>query len=309
VPVQTLVIVNPHSRGGGTGRRWKQLEARVREALGSLEVEHTQAPRDAERIAREAVRAGVERILVAGGDGTLSEVVTGLLAAGLGGYAVLGLLPLGTGGDFARSLGVPVDLDGALAGLAAGKVRPVDAARVSYRDGAGRVCTRYLVNVASLGVSGLVTQLVNQAPKLLGGRLSFLIGTLRALARWRCRPVTLEVDGQVVFEGPIVLAAVANGRYFGGGMQVAPQALIDDGLLEVVVVPELSRLELLRKLPRIYAGTHLEDPAIGLHRGRKLEARAEPGSVPVEIDGEPLGTLPLTVEVLPGALSVIGPAD
>jgi diacylglycerol kinase (ATP) len=132
---------------------------------------------------------------------------------------------------------------------------------------------------------------------------------LRALARWRCRPVTLTLDGQVVFEGPIVLAAAANGRYFGGGMQVAPQARIDDGLLDVVVVPELSRLELLRKLPRIYAGTHLEDPATRLHRGRTLEALAEPGCVPVEVDGEPLGTLPLTVEVMPGALSVIGPAD
>jgi YegS/Rv2252/BmrU family lipid kinase len=308
VPARTLVIVNPRSRGGATGRRWTQLETRLREALGPLEVEHTQAPRHAERIAREGVRAGVERVLVAGGDGTLSEVATGLLAAGLGGYAVLGLLPLGTGGDFARSLGVPADLDGALAGLAAGKARPVDAARVEYCDDAGRTRTRYLVNVASLGVSGLVTQLVNRAPKLLGGRLSFLIGTLRALVRWRCRPVTLKVDGQVVFEGPIVLATAANGRYFGGGMLVAPQARLDDGLLDVVVVPELSRLALLRKLPRIYAGTHLEDPATRLHRGRTLEAVAEAGSVPLEVDGEPLGTLPLRVEVLPGALSMIGPA-
>ena len=111
---RTLVIVNPHSRGGVTGRRWQALERRLREVLGALEVEPTRRARDAERIAREGVRAGIERLVVVGGDGTLGEVATGLLSAGLGGYAELGLLPLGTGGDFSRTLGVPADVEGAL---------------------------------------------------------------------------------------------------------------------------------------------------------------------------------------------------
>lgn len=302
------MIVNPRSGAGGTGRRWVALEAKLRHALGDLEVERTRGPGDAERIAREGVRAGMERVLVAGGDGTLSEVVTGLLAADLGGYAQLGLLPLGTGSDFARGLGVPRDLDAALAQLASAKPRPLDAARVDYRDASGREATRYMLNVASLGVSGLVVQLVEQAPKALGGRLSFLLGTLRALMRFRCPSVRLGVDGEAVFAGPLVLATAANGRYFGGGMLVAPEARLDDGLLDVVVVPEVGRLALLRKLPTIYSGAHLRDPATQLHRGRVLEADAPPGAVPLEVDGEPLGTLPLRVEILPGAISLVGPA-
>jgi YegS/Rv2252/BmrU family lipid kinase len=306
---RTLVIVNPSSRGGATGRRWGAVQRRLEAALGTLEVEWTRGPRDAERIAREGVRAGVERLVVAGGDGTLGEVVTGLLGAGLGSYAEIGLLPLGTGGDFVRTPGIPRDLEGAIAALVAGKARRVDAGRLGFLDRSGREATLGFVNAASLGVSGLVVELVNRAPKALGGRFSFLIGTLRALARYRCQPVTLRLDGDCVFEGPLVLAAAANGRCFGGGMRVAPQACLDDGLLDLVVVPELPRLRLLAELPRLYRGTHLQGPPAQLHRGRVLEAEAAAGSVWIEVDGEPVGTLPARVEILPGALSLIGPAS
>jgi diacylglycerol kinase family enzyme len=150
-------------------------------------------------------------------------------------------------------------------------------------------------------VSGLVVDLVNRAPKALGGRVSFLIGTLRALAGYRCPSVALRLDGERVFEGPLVLAAAANGQYFGGGMRVAPGARLDDGLLDVVVVPELGKARLLAKLPTIYRGEHLKDPATQLHRGRVLEAE--------DVDGEPLGTLPARIEILPGALTLIGCAS
>jgi diacylglycerol kinase (ATP) len=308
VAQRTLVIVNPSSRNGATGRRWHALEGRLRDALGPVEVEHTRAPRDAERLAREAVRAGVERVLVAGGDGTLSEVATGLLASDLAGYATIGLLPLGTGGDFVRSLGVPRDFAGALAQIAEGRIRKVDAGRVRFvgNDGADR--TAYFVNVASFGISGLTDELVNRTTKRFGGTVSFLVGTLRAIFQYRGARVTLRVDGEVVHDDRLILATGANGRYFGGGMQVAPEARIDDGLLDVVIISNLSIPKLLTKLPKIYAGTHLADPATALHRGRVIEADAAPGLVKLELDGEPLGTLPARYEVLPGALSVFGPA-
>lgn len=307
MPQRTLVIANPRSRNGATGRRWRALEARLRDALGPLEVEHTRGPRDAERLAREGVRAGVDRLLVAGGDGTLSEVVTGLLAAGLAEYATIGLLPLGTGGDFVRSLGVPRDLAGALAHIVAGKTRKVDAGRARFvgTDGAER--TAYFVNVASFGISGLTNELVNRTTKRLGGTVSFLIGTLRAIFQYRSEPVTIRVDGEVVHDGRLILATGANGRYFGGGMRIAPEAEIDDGLLDVVIIRDLPIRKLISKLPLIYAGTHLSDPAAVAHRGRVIEAVAEPGVVKLELDGEPLGTLPARYEVLPGALRVFGP--
>ena len=306
---RTLVIVNPQSRGGATGRRWVDVERRLWDALGPLEIEATRGPRDAGRIAQEGVRAGVERLVVAGGDGTLSEVVTGLLGAGLAGDAQIGLLPLGTGGDFARTLGIPRDMDGAIATLATVTPRVVDAGRVRFRDPSGREDRSWFLNATSFGVSGLVVDLVNRAPKALGGRVSFLIGTLRALARYRCPSVTLRLDDELVFEGPLVLAALANGQYFGGGMRVAPGARLDDGLFDLVVVPELGKARLLAKLPTIYRGEHLKDPATQLHRGRVLEAEASAGVARLDVDGEPLGTLPARIEILPGAVTLIGCAS
>jgi YegS/Rv2252/BmrU family lipid kinase len=304
---RTLLIVNPRSAGGATGRRWRRASERLRAAFGSVEVEHTRAPRDAERLAREGVRAGIERVVVAGGDGTLSEVVSGLLAADLARYAEIGLLPSGTAVDFARSLGIPSGLDRAIACLATGAVRPIDAGRVTYRSLQGDERVSYYVNVASFGASGLACQLVNRSSKLFGGTLSFLFGALRAILRYRSAPVTIRVDGALVHDAPLTFAAGANGRFFGGGIRVAPDARLDDGLLDVVIVSGLSPARRLARLPGIYRGTHLADAATALHRGAVVEAAAAPGAVLLELDGEPLGTLPARFELLPGALSMIGP--
>jgi YegS/Rv2252/BmrU family lipid kinase len=306
MPVRTLVVVNPRSRGGATRRRFASLEPRLRDCLGSFEVEWTRAPRDAERIAREGVRAGIERIVIAGGDGTTSEVVSGLLGAELGDYAEVAPLPLGTGGDLMRTLEVPRQLDRALEGIAAGGSRKVDAGRISFRDRDGGERTTHFLNVTSFGVSGLITELVNRTTKAFGGRVSFLAGTLRGLARYRPEEVRIRVQGELVHEGPLVLGTAANGRFFGGGMQVAPRAEPADGLFDVVVIPGFSKARLLRELPRIYRGTHLEVPEVSFHRGQCIEAEAAPGRVWVEIDGEPLGTLPARIEVLPAAISVLG---
>jgi YegS/Rv2252/BmrU family lipid kinase len=306
VTTRTLVIVNPRSRNGETGRRWGSLEATLRDALGPFESELTRAPRDAERIAREGVRAGVERVIVAGGDGTLNEVASGLLGAGLGGYAQVGVLPLGTGGDFARSAGMPRKMEEALAALVRARPRAIDAARIHYRDVRSNETTSYFVNVASFGISGLIDRLVNQSSKRFGGTASFLAGTLKALARYRPAPATVRVDGELVHDGPVTVVAVANGRWFGGGMHVAPEAKIDDGLLDVVIVRDQPTSRLLSKLPLLYTGRHLDDPICRWVRGRVIEAEAEPGAVLLDIDGEPLGSLPTRIEVLPQALWLIG---
>ncbi len=303
---RTLVVLNPKSKNGATGRRWRAIEPRARAVLGPIAVEPTRAPRDAVRIAREAARAGVRRIVVAGGDGTTGEVVTGLLDAGAAGACEIALLPLGTGGDLARGLGVPRDVGEALARIAAGKTRRVDAGRAEYTDARGERRSVAFLNVASLGMSGLVTRLVNETPKTLGGRVSFLAGTLRALARWRSQPVTLRLDGEVVHEGRLHLATAANGSYFGGGMRVAPGAAIDDGLLDVVIVGDVSKAELLWRLPLLYRGAHVGLPNVRSLRGRRLEADAAPGSVWTEIDGEPLGMLPAAYEIVPGAITLVG---
>lgn len=309
MPAQMLLVVNPASRSGLLGRRWPKLEKRLRAALGDFEVEATRGPRDAVRIAREAVRAGVDSVVAVGGDGTASEVVNGILGAELGGVARVGLIPFGTGGDLARGLGIPRDLDAAVAAIASGKTRRIDAGRAQLRGPDGNEVSTYFVNVASIGISGLVTQLVNAAPKTFGGRFSFLVGSLRGIARWKSRPVVLRLDGEVVYDGALSLAAVANGPWFGGGMNVAPDARFDDGLLDVVFAAGLGRMRLVRLLPTLYSGSHVSDPEVHLLRGARLEADAAPGEVWIELDGEPLGTLPARIEVLPAALNWLGAAD
>ena len=309
--MRILAIVNPRSRAGATARRWPAVEAKLRDALGPIEVERTRGPRDAERIAREGVRAGIELVVVAGGDGTLSEAAAGLLGADLARYAELAPLPLGTGGDFVRGLGVPSDLDAAIERIARGKVRRVDAGRVSFQDRGGRAASTWFLNIASAGISGLVTELVNEAPKALGGRASFLIGTLRAITRWRAAPVRLRIDGELVHEGPLDLAAVANGSYFGGGMHVAPDAQPDDDCFDVVWIRGSSRWKLLRSLPTLYDGKHLALPEVSVRRGTRVEAEPlEPGAeVWLEIDGEPPGRLPARFQLVPGALALRGVAS
>jgi len=303
---RTLVIVNPASGNGRTGRRWKGLADRVRAALGPFEVESTTAPRDAARIAREGVRAGIERVIVAGGDGTVNEVADGLLGAGLGGYAQIGLLPFGTGGDFARALGVPPRVEDALESLRGGRERRIDAGRLAHRAPSGAERISHFVNIASFGISGLVDELANRSTKRFGGTVSFLIATLNALARYRSGAVTLRVAGEIFHDGPLTFATAANGRYFGGGMHVAPEASLDDGLLDVVVVDGVARHRLVSKLPMLYAGTHLKDPIVRATRGRVIEADAPPGQTLLDVDGEALGSLPARIEVLPAALRFFG---
>ena len=305
MPPRTLVIANPASAAGRTVRRLPRLEPGLRAAIGAYELVWTKGPRDAERLAREAVRAGVDRLVVAGGDGTAAEVVSGLLGAALGAYAEIAFLPLGTGADFHRTLDIPRDPDAAIAKLASGKGRRIDVGRVRYVEADGSERTSHFLNVASAGLSGVVTRHV-RGSKSLGARLAFLLGTLAGVVSFRPSLARLRVDGAEVYRGEIALAAAANGRYFGGGMHVAPKARPDDGLLDLVVVPALPKHVLVTRLPRLYSGTHLEVPGVKLFRGRHVEL--EPLGEPAlgEIDGEPVARLPMTVDLVPGALQVWG---
>ncbi|HEU4429032.1 MAG TPA: diacylglycerol kinase family protein [Myxococcota bacterium] len=305
---RTLIVVNPASRAGATERGFGALERRLREALGSYDLAWTKGPRDAVRIAREAATAGYERLLVGGGDGTASEIATGLLGADMGEDVTLGFLPLGTGGDLLRTLGVPRALGGALAILRAGKTRVIDAGRLDYTDDFGQRAQTYFANETSAGLAGLVAQLVTHATKSLGATGSFLLGTLRGLARYQPLPARVRVDGELAHAGPLVLATASGGRYFGGGMHVAPNASVSDGLLHAVIIPGMGKPELLARLPSLYAGSHLRAPGVRELCGRVVEIEPlGPRAPRFECDGEALGTAPLRAEIVPRALRVIAP--
>lgn len=303
---RTLLIINPQSGSGATGRRRLEIESRLRSALGDFDVALTRGRRDAEEIARKAAEGGIDRVVVAGGDGTASEVASGLLAAGRASSVELGLLPLGTGGDLARSLGLPRNLDAAIAGLARGGTRCIDAGRVHYLDRNGEPAVSHFLNVGSFGLSGLTDEYVERSPRALGGSVAFAIAAVRSILDFRPRPAEIRVDGQLVHRGPVNLAVAANGQYFGGGMKIAPGADLASGDFEIVIIGDIGKLALLRKFPKLFSGAHVNDPAASFYRGSCLEADGEPGSVLLDIDGEALGSLPARFEVLPRAVVMFG---
>ena len=303
----TLAIVNPKSNGGRTARRWARIEAQVRRSFeDDVDVSFTQGPGDAERLACEGARAGARRIVVAGGDGTASEVATGLLAAGLAGRTAIGLLPLGTGSDFARSLGLPREPGRALVRIARGAVRKLDVGRLALVGDEGRQSVRYFLNVASAGLSGSVDRIMQEQPTQLGGAAAFLVATLRALARWRDVHCRVELDGALLHDGPVVLVAAANASCFGSGMRIAPHAASDDGRLDVLVIRSISKARLLANLPRVYFGGHVGHPAVLYRQGRSVRLETDKGELPLDVDGEPFSARSVQVDLLAGAIQVLG---
>jgi len=303
---KTCVILNPASAAGTTGRRQPSILARIEAVLGPVELRVTDGPGDATGLARAATESGCRRILVAGGDGTLSEIANGILGAtqGAAGGPAIGLLPLGSGWDFARTLGLPRDFEEALASIADGRTSAVDALRVDHRDMTGAPRSGFVVNEASAGLSGATVRFVGRFAKRLGARLGFAAGALAAIATHRAEELCVRIDDEEVYTGPVSLIVAANGRYFGAGMCVAPGAIADDGRIEVVLVRGLSIPRLLKNFPSIFAGTHGQHPSVSFYSAKKVQiSSADPSSV--DLDGEPLGVIPMDVSILPKVLEVI----
>ena len=272
----------------------------------SVSVAPTAGPGDAARLARDARAESVDFTIVMGGDGTLNEVCQAYLderGTPLAGPP-LGLVPVGTGGDFRKTLGLEQDLEANVAHLVTSEPRPIDLGILEAEGHDGKPVVRAFVNIMSFGLGGLTDRVVNAGPKWLGGKSAFFLGTLRALIAYRNAAVRVKVDGEVWLESPIVNVAVANGRFFGGGMQIAPEADPGDGLFDVVALGDLTRLQTAGLTQHIYAGTHLGRPDISSTRGALVEAEAlAPGAeVLIDMDGETPGRLPLCARIAKGAL-------
>ncbi len=312
--MKTLVVVNPNSANRRTGRQWPHLREVLQRAIGSFDEAMTTRGGHATELVRTGILAGARRIVSVGGDGTHNEVVNGFFdpqGQRLAPEAILGLVPRGTGGDFRKSLGLGSEEDSWSSALRDGHVRTCDIGLASYLTAAGERQNRFFLNIASFGLSGKVDETVNRTSKVLGGKASFLLGTLRAIAGWRNQAVKLEVHGaggEKIIEEQIriVTVAVANGQYFGGGMWIAPKAQLDDGQFDVVVLGDLPKRTLVSKTGRIYRGTHLEMKNVWMVRGSKVEADSQE-TVLIDLDGEQVGRLPLSVQIRQGALQILAP--
>lgn len=302
------LIVNPRAGSGRAAQRMPQIER----ALASHGIEYekslTQGPGDATRLAREAASRGVDTIAAVGGDGTINEIAQAYLDSGGNPIAgpTLALIPAGTGGDFRKSFGLADDVHSAVARLHAAEPRPLDLGVVDVTTSSGQTRRCAFINVMSFGMGGLVDRLVDTGPKWLGGRAAFLLGSVRAALSYRNTPVNVRVDGTSYVQTPIFNVAVCNGRYFGGGMKVAPNADPHDGLFDVVAMCDLTRAQGIALAHRIYKGSHIGQREIEVARGRVVEAAPmrRQDEVLIDLDGEMPGKLPLTARIVPGALRI-----
>ena len=301
-----VLIVNPRAGGGAAHTVFRRIEHVIEEVVGEVDLHFTEGPNHATELAHAAAQQGARRILVCGGDGTVSEVVNGLMSgANLGERPVLVVLAGGTGGDLRKSLGLE-SVRETLELLQAGRIRTIDVGRVEARHvETDAPFSRHFVNVASFGLGGLVDRHVH-AFSALGGRAAYGLATALALWGWKNPLIrmTIEGDHPLEVEMRAVTVAVANGRFFGGGMCIAPEARLDDGLFDVTILGDLRRRDLIRAASGLYGDDGLSHPGILSRQGVRVRAESD-DRVLLDIDGEAIGCLPATFEIEAGALEVV----
>jgi diacylglycerol kinase (ATP) len=304
-----LVIVNAESAHGATGTAWPKMASDLRTHFGAFATAFTAKAGGGVELAGEAAKRGRQLIIACGGDGTISQVANGILASGID--CELGILPSGTGGDFRKTLRIPNRATDAARILRVGQTRKIDVGRISFIGHDGAHQSRYFLGVASFGLSAEVVERVGQRgskwwPNRLGGKFSFAVSMLDVAMRLPAMRVVVEWDDQGESHHTITTLCVANARYFGGGMKIAPEANLTDGQFDVVSIGDLGALQMVTNAPRIYLGSHLSMEQIRHARARKVFARParKDEHIALEVDGELPGRLPATFQVWPKALRV-----
>ncbi|HCC33746.1 MAG TPA: sphingosine kinase [Clostridiales bacterium] len=290
--MKTFVIVNATASAGRARRMWIQLKDQLA-AIRSFDSAYTQRAGHAMELARDASVAGYELVVAFGGDGTVHETANGIMR-GDASRTVLGIIPAGSGNDIARTLGIPATPSQASELLREPRTRPMDLIRVG---------DRYCVGAGGVGFDGEVAALANRWPKYLPGPLTYVLGIVVTLATFNPVDLELELDG-VMHRPRAFTAAVGNTQYYGSGMRICPLAETDDGLVDVVIVGALSKIEVLRMVPSLFKGLHVLHPKVTSHKAREVVVRSK---VPlsIQIDGELVGKIPATFTNVPGALRVV----
>jgi len=312
-----VIIINPESGGGATRDAWPRIASDLATHFGAFIPVFTKGAGQGSELAAQAARKGAKLIVACGGDGTISEVANGILAAGTG--AELGILPSGTGGDFRRTIGIPARSSDAVKILRDGLTRQIDVGKVTFIDETGDHSSRYFVGVASFGMSAEVIGRVKEGgsgwlstrtPKWLSGRLTFGLAMAQASLKTGATRVIVQLDDDPQRHMTVANICIANARYFGGGMKIAPDAKLADGRFDVISIGELGTARLLANAPRIYLGSHLGMPEVGHVLAKKIAARSveKDELVQIEVDGELPGFLPATFQIIPQALRVRCPS-
>jgi YegS/Rv2252/BmrU family lipid kinase len=301
-----FVLVNPVSANGTTAGVWPQIAAAFKEVGLEFDYYLTTRPFEAPEVVRQALRGGAKTVVAVGGDGTIHEVVNGFFEdeTPINPEARLALISRGTGCDLIRTLGTPKPWDQAIKVIARGRDMVMDLGLCKYIDHQGQPSSRWFVNIADVGLGGAVATRVNHTSKSAGGFLSYLYGTVWSILRYQNGHGRVEVDSQEVYQGPITMAAVSNGRYFGGGMHLSPNSKLNDGKLDLVLLEGVSKISILLHLLRIYRGTHLKHPSIRVIPAQDIKVTTQ-APMPLELDGEVPGVTPVSFHVRPKAIKII----
>ncbi len=295
------VIVNPVAGAYSTRRKWPRISKWLRHIGLSFDYEFTEGVGHAIELAKAAASGGYRYVVAVGGDGTVNEVANGVLSSKSSDIA-LGVIGTGTGSDFIRSMGIPRNYDSACSSLTGSRRLRIDVGVVEYRR-KGQNQQRFFVNAAGAGFDAAVVAATERLPKHLGGTIPYLAGLLRSLFTYRNKPVDLRLEDKVKAIR-ILTVVVANGVYLGGGMYVAPQAKVNDGLLDVVTIGDIGKFELLKALPSVYNGTHVTHPKVRMEKARHITIESSE-KILVHADGELLGEGPASFWVMPAALSIV----
>jgi len=306
-----LVIVNPKWASGSTNENWAGIASDLRTHFGPFNVAFTKAAGHAIDLSREAADAGRKFIIACGGDGTINEVANGILLSEKD--AELGVFPSGTGGDFRRSFDMPDTPREAARMLKSGKTRNIDVGRVTFQDFDGKTVSRYFLNISSFGLAASIIHRVKTSTSLdwlplntVRGRASFALSTLQEVVGLETTNVRVKIDDGEEKPLTTVNFCVANARYFGGGMMMAPEAKLADGFLDIINIGDIKTARIILNMYSLYKGTHLSLPEVKDTLAKRVEARPFNGKddIHIEVDGELLGKLPATYEVVPSALKL-----
>ena len=301
-----VFVVNPASANGSTRRRWPEIARRAAD-LGLIgETLFSERPGHAADLAERAAADGAALVVAVGGDGTVNEAVNGLMRADPERRPELATIPRGTGKDFARSFRIPRKIDEALAVARDGATRTVDVGHAGFSAWDGSAAESYFTNFAGAGISGAVAARANTSSKALGGKASFFWATSAVFVRWKNSEYEVVIDGEQR-AGLMLEVIAAIGDQLAGGMRLTPEADPADGLFDVVLIGDATKVDFVRTLPKIYRGTYLPHPRAEVVRGTRVEIRtAVP--LPIALDGEQPGTTPAVFEIVPGALRLRVPA-
>jgi diacylglycerol kinase (ATP) len=299
-----VFVVNPASGNGAAGKTWAQTRELAAAHGLDGDVLLTEEPGHGVELARGAAVNGARLVVAVGGDGTVNEIVNGLVAADKPDVE-LAVVPRGTGDDFARTFGIPTDVESALAVAANGQARLVDVGRATYAVGEG-TAERYFVNFAGAGISGAIARRGARTSRRLGAKAAYMWATATVFVRWSSMPMRIELDGETR-EGRMFEVVISNGVYAAGGMKIAPDARPDDGHFDAVLIGDVSKADFVTTFPKIYRGTHTSHPKIDVVRASTIAVDASK-PLPVVLDGEQPGTTPARFEIVPGALKLRVPA-